>query len=1088
MEGAEAAAAGASGMEEAATAQEVRKREVERQRLCHLNRARQLERRQLGRPGSWETLEEKIEETKGIWDEQGEEEIEETEGIWDEQGEREEVERQRGGTSYVSPLTLPITYQLLEPREVERQRANARHVIPSAYQLFSTLLVMFILFQWMAKGIQQVSATEMVESRGKATEMVESRGKAAEMAEEFASTLLPRSSEETMTATAATAKIDLEPWRHWPPPTPPPTTAAPQMWLEVFPDLRSPVTTTPRIVFSKVPWDIPEERTAYNATEWQPPEILGEEVTATPPIADWNDQTKKWVRHGPRPPQPCQEYYVKQCDKGTRFPPPRTETKWAPGSIDLDRRRKRGAALSNLEKMFMAYDCTIPANMTTAARAKTLRCDKPPTAVRKDEKTYLLMQRATYTRFPVYACDVKQNRISYICGGAGHSSIHPSDWYFNRPVAIPNSACLRAWREGQWHMLGNLGKMGIVQNGTSYRSIHKAGRTWTDGTDVNCKGEWANFTKVMGSGNNRYYGSKSMVVNLHFEFTINQLTGMVDLEGKVTILEDQIHLPCPVEKRGCAVSQKGHRTYAWEPPTELQTCPYYKVRNVTGIDVTDQEGHVIFMSRDASMVRLMKGSPLSRCGGVMYATDYDNLFLTEELDHPSFLRGLHPSEMSVITYANQQDGFLFGKVNENIQTEAIAVHREQCEKEGRRRGRDYARQAAEQHAVKDGETAHLGNGRFVTAAGEAWYRYQCRQTKVQGRETNDCYNALPVRLSSEDLFLYAIAQGIPKEEALFISESGGLKGVEKEVLEQVPGLTNEFYLEPRSRRIVTTASVTTCAPPFSIMYENTRGRWIAHEGERFFMAAEPLLLDVEESSTRRVETMHEHLNFQQGGIYDSASVRRMDKFSQAARAIQGIASKLTRQQSGGTRPYEAISASSLFSDLSRINLDALDVFSWFWSALEKYGQLCSIIVVVGLFIRILYWMAEVITRLYSAPTHPNMLVHVLTAFLPAAREYFGSHKNPHARYPQFRCLGCCLPGIQRAGLDQGPITRRQQRIHYEEESWRDRHRHQRRSPPRRLGSDYDRNENSYQESKLNRKLVPPPAAPLLETTERSQEG
>jgi hypothetical protein len=713
------------------------------------------------------------------------------------------------------------------------------------------------------------------------------------------------------------------------------------------------------------------------------------------------------------------------------------EEEYAPGS---PLRKKRGAALSNLEKYFKAYDCTIPTNLTTTTLGKRPDCRRPPVVAKKIERQYLLLQTAAYTRVTIHTCQAYANRISYICGGAGHSAINPEDWYFGRPVDISAENCRSAWDTGKYRLHYNKGKtMGITINGTTFKSVFLAGKAYTDGNDVHCTGEFANFTKVMHSKNDIYTGAESMVVTLHYRLTTQTLTGMIDEAGRVTIEEDQVHLPCPVSELGCAMSNQ-EKTYTWKKPTAQESCPYYKTRMVKGIDVLDKEGHTLFMSQDESMIRLLKGTPMSKCGGIIYSTDYDNLFLTEDLFHAQFTRGIHPAEMSILTYANQQDAYLFGRIEDNIQREAISVNEHQCEKERRRRNQEYARQAAEQHVIQDGETAQLNDGQFVTAAGEVWYRYGCQEVVVRSRDTTSCYNALPVAMSKEGLFTYLMHHGVIEEEATEIASAGGLaEGSDR--LEELPGGGNEFFLEPRSRRLVTTASVEVCAPPFTTMYQNTRGRWIAHEGERISMASEPLLLDISDLPVEREEG-HVHLDFADGGIYDSEAVKRMDKFSQAPRAVQGVASKLAAQQAGGRRPSDPIHASSLFADLPSLNIKALDMFSWFWTMLEKYGQICSIIVATGLFIKLMGWVIGLVMRLYSAPTHPNVLVHILTAFFPALREYFRSHKDPDQTYPAFSCSGCCMPRLgerrQQEEVPPGPIIRRNRRFGPDQQEPRER--------------------------------------------------
>ena len=55
------------------------------------------------------------------------------------------------------------------------------------------------------------------------------------------------------------------------------------------------------------------------------------------------------------------------------------------------------------------------------------------------------------------------------------------------------------------------------------------------------------------------------------------------------------------------------------------------------------------MSTDGSHLRLTKKEPTSRCGAIVYPTDFSELFLTAEMSYKPFLRRLHPAEISITT-------------------------------------------------------------------------------------------------------------------------------------------------------------------------------------------------------------------------------------------------------------------------------------------------------------------------------------------------------------------------------------------------------------------------------------------------------
>ncbi len=55
---------------------------------------------------------------------------------------------------------------------------------------------------------------------------------------------------------------------------------------------------------------------------------------------------------------------------------------------------------------------------------------------------------------------------------------------------------------------------------------------------------------------------------------------------------------------------------------------------------------------------------------------------------------------------------------------------------------------------------------------------------------------------------------------------------------------------------------------------------------------------------------------------------------------------------------------------------------WFWDFLEKYGQLCSIVITTAILWRFIAWLARVAMRLCAVPEVDNYLLHIANAFYP----------------------------------------------------------------------------------------------------------
>ena len=155
---------------------------------------------------------------------------------------------------------------------------------------------------------------------------------------------------------------------------------------------------------------------------------------------------------------------------------------------------------------------------------------------------------------------------------------------------------------------------------------------------------------------------------------------------------------------------------------------------------------------------------------------------------------------------------------------------------------NYDRILAEQHGAVDGDTAALGGGYFLTVAGEAYYRYQCRRRIVTARPTKDCYAALPIDLEPNDALQFVHLKDIEVNET-------------------------EFFLEPTSRVITTRGIKIPCSSTFAPLYAGINGPWI--RAEEFLTTAEvPESLDHSDFSALPINDESElSFDFEEGGIY-----------------------------------------------------------------------------------------------------------------------------------------------------------------------------------------------------------------------------
>ena len=614
-------------------------------------------------------------------------------------------------------------------------------------------------------------------------------------------------------------------------------------------------------------------------------------------------------------------------------------------------------------RVFTAYDCSRPIGNTPVRLRPAELCGTEKATAQRNVK-YLLLQKADYVRIPIRKCAMRKTSLAFQCGVYDHQTFSPLHSAFSVPHRVSKTDCDKMWDSMEFRDIKN-GPHKLRANSTNIVQYEEKGRThFDDPTHIRCNGETISW-------DGKDYHQMMISVQIEIEMTEEEAT--VDETGEVMVYATQTILPCKSGDGQC-IAPSG--TYLWEAARPETNCHLYRTREVDGIEVTGDGDSTTFISTDGSMVRLKKLSAHSVCSHLVYSTNYQKLYLTEELGARAFGRPLHPAEMSVTTYANQQDGFLYGQLTNYIQEEFQTIVRRECEQDRSARAAALAWKAAEQEAVADGKTTSLGGAFFATAAGEVWYRYQCLAIEVRPRGTELCYGALPVRLNSADLERYMEVRHT-KEQLQARKEEGKVGWS----LEEVP----QFFLEPHTHRLTIDGIPMPCTSDFTPLYESSNGDWY-RAGKDAVPVQTPGFIGDE-----RPETWADHfkvlaeLDFEKGGIYTSESVRAMDKFSQAPRASRGLATVLSHQINHGAMDSSYVHASDLFSELPSFQLGFAAVF-WKWT--ERWGHVCGIFLSVICAARLATWTTGVLLRLWTFYNKHGIDWRMVGVLFPSFEEFW----------------------------------------------------------------------------------------------------
>jgi hypothetical protein len=191
--------------------------------------------------------------------------------------------------------------------------------------------------------------------------------------------------------------------------------------------------------------------------------------------------------------------------------------------------------------------------------------------------------------------------------------------------------------------------------------------------------------------------------------------------------------------------------------------------------------------------------PAQLCGEATgLRTNYENLYLMDEIYTEQVSDTLPLGKVSTITYVNQQDGFLFGEMYAHVKAEFGALQEFNCSQEQHRERSPLGSKGKEERPHMEGYTVGLEEGWFLTYAGELMYHYSCRPIIVVGRDDTVCYSALLIDLVMEDQKRIAANRGN--------EDTNGTTGVTTH--------STGYFLEPNTRRLTFLGTHMPCVPNF----------------------------------------------------------------------------------------------------------------------------------------------------------------------------------------------------------------------------------------------------------------------------------
>jgi len=550
--------------------------------------------------------------------------------------------------------------------------------------------------------------------------------------------------------------------------------------------------------------------------------------------------------------------------------PKKTSTKAPPVDQDPEQQTYE----EQPDTIFAAYDCTSPRQIHDVGFAAVGVCEPYGRVTATNNKTYQILQMEKYLRVNGSACRIVKTQVAKYCGVYDHQTMLPSQSYYDMPMSVSIISC-RDMIESLKFNDPNGVSHDLKRNSVTSVRFEAIGRTYIEDGEVKCQGqEWRIGSMIV----------PRMVVETALKITLTDENILLG-ENEVTAHTSNIRLNCAQKENGC---QTPTVTFLWKP--NMDSCPLAVTRISRGTEASNFKGETVFISLDGSLIRLIKQETISMCNRVVYRTNYPDIFLFDTDNPRPFSRAISTGEISITTYINNRDEYLYHYILRQIEEEFQYVLNMDCQ----RKYQDAKTQFWLQHDNPGLTTWFMGNGTFATSSGEVIYQYQCQPILVRAIEDPNCFQSLPV-IPLQTLTDMSTIH--PKEE----------------------GKTEQLYMEPLTHRLTRRGITIPCSRQFAAKYRNAHGRWMLASPHLHVTNAPQMPKNFEEQR----ELFPTKPDWSRGGIYTSDEMKNMEEYQDFSRTVTALGAKLAQQVTyygpmGDIAPHQlfpSLEAQSFFTSI-----------------------------------------------------------------------------------------------------------------------------------------------------------------------------
>ena len=551
-----------------------------------------------------------------------------------------------------------------------------------------------------------------------------------------------------------------------------------------------------------------------------------------------------------------------------------------------------------------AYDCDKPQNIRNLRHRSQDDCSGSDNIQVDEERTYTVIQETKTRRHRGFHCVMFETRRTYQCGGFDHSINIDHLTYENRPTRVPKDICERLAHRREFETYTGIvvkvheGYNDIPFHLYGYTTVNRNGHVDCVGTDARLQGEYFDDVVV-------WINIRVLVEPVEFTYHSGQMQ---------TNLGQALPPHCTVDQRYC---ESDLVTYIWSIK-EDETCTVERTTTFRG-KVRRVNGNEELMASDGSMIALtLKGRTL-KCGHEVRISDIKDLFVQE--GNIAHWRPIHLGSISTTKYSNAKDAWVFKFTMQEMQAKFRFFTDNVC-----------SRQASMADIQYEAKTRELGvatwayddvgePGTFATTAGESIYTYQCRETLVTPRITEQCYRELPVWVRTHN-----------NQTAAF--------------------------LEPYSRLLKKNGIVTPCSALIQPKFETTSGAWITAPPALAVTSAPAIL--PQDATPIELDWEYSGLDFATSGIYNYNQREQLQQYLQFGQNKQAKSYELAFQMEK-FEPGRPISPDMMFPpgkvDISSWQSHVLGALRPLYNFLDVVGDVFSVGMVVTL---ILTWGKQVL--------------------------------------------------------------------------------------------------------------------------------